>query len=202
MDNILTPAAGDQVNLLPTPTVTPEIVIPTETEIPVPATQTSNVILNVVKGNLFVRRGPDMAFNPVGVIYKDTSAKVIARDMLSKWVEVEIPNSSKTGWASIQTEYSQIEGNLEDLPTFTPTEWPTAAYLRNCTYHRMYITPSEVIVSPSLQFPENEIWIYPGEYVVYDIDVSGDPEVMKITVQEGSDIEIREDGLGEKRKCP
>jgi hypothetical protein len=160
------------------------------------------VTLNVVKGNLFVRRGPDMAFNPVGVLYKNTSVKVIARDVLSDWVEVKIPNSSKTGWVSIQTEYSQIEGSLEDLPEFTPTEWPVAAYLRNCTYHRMYVEPSEVVVSTALEFPDNEIWIYPGEYVVYDIDVPDDPEVMKITVQEGSDIEIREDGLGDKRKCP
>jgi hypothetical protein len=197
---IASPVVGEkQPDPLPTPTATFEPAgipsLPTETSLPL-------VTLNVVKGNLFIRRGPDMAFNPVGVLYKNTNATVIARDVLSKWVQVEVPNSSKTGWVSIQTEYSQVEGDLENLPQFTPTEWPQAAYLRNCTYHRMYLLPSEVVIPPSFQFPDNEIWIYPGEYVVYDIDVPDDPEVARITVKEGSEIEIREDGMGGKRKCP
>jgi hypothetical protein len=103
---------------------------------------------------------------------------------------------------SIQTDYSQIEGELKDLPEYTPTEWPTAAYLRNCTYHQMYVLPSEIVIPSSLAFPENEVWIYPGSYTVQDIDVAGDPEVIKITIQEGSNVEILEDGLGGHRKCP
>jgi hypothetical protein len=193
---------GDQAEPLPTPTATIEIPIPTNTEIPTIAASSSGVTLNVVKGNLFVRRGPDMAFNPIGVLYKNTSAEVIARDVLSNWVQVKIPNSDKTGWVSIKTEYSQIEGEIKDLPEFTTTEWPTAAYLRNCTHHQMYLQPSEIIIPSSLEYPDNEIWVYPGTYTVHDIDVTGDPEVAKITIREGSNVEILEDGQGEHRKCP
>jgi hypothetical protein len=181
------------------PTATP---LPTQTEAPPTAFPAPRATLNVVKGNLFIRRGPDMAFNTIGTLYKDTSAKIIARDVLSNWVQIQIPKSKKTGWVSIQTEYSQIEGDIKSLPEITPTEWPRSAYLRNCTYHRMYVLPSEAIVPITLEYPDNEIWIYPGEYVVYDIDIPGDPEVMKISIKEGSDIEIIEDGQGNKRQCP
>jgi hypothetical protein len=200
--DIETVASEDQSTPTPMATATIEIPVPTETEIPTIVAPSSKVTLNVVNGNLFIRRGPDMAFNPVGVLYKDTSVKVLARDVLSNWVQVKVPNSEKTGWVSIKSEYSQIEGELKDLPEYTPTEWPTAAYLRNCTHHQMYILPSEIIISSSLAYPENEIWIYPGTYTIYDIDVSGDPEVMKVTIQEGANVEILEDGLGGHRKCP
>jgi hypothetical protein len=53
-----------------------------------------------------------------------------------------------------------------------------------------------------LEYPDNEIWIYPGTYTIYDIDVSGDPEVDQVTVGEGSTIEVLDDGLGKHRKCP
>jgi hypothetical protein len=200
--DIETVASEDQVSPTPSATATIEIPVPTKTEIPTIAAPSTGVTLNVVKGNLFIRRGPDMSFNPVGVLYKDTSVDVLARDVLSTWVQVEIPNSEKTGWVSIKSEYSQIEGEMKDLPQYTLTEWPAAAYLRNCTHHQMYILPSEIVISSSLEFPENEIWIYPGTYTIYDIDVSGDPEVMKVTIQEGANVEILEDGLGGHRKCP
>jgi hypothetical protein len=199
---IETLSTEEQISLLSTPTDTIEVPVPTKTEIPPTATLLPNVTITAIKGNLFIRRGPDMAFNPIGVLYKDTNAKGIARDVLSKWVQIEIPNSNKTGWVSVQTSYSQIEGSLEGLPEYTPTEWPVAAYLLNCTHHQMYVLPSEMVIPSSFEYPDNEVWIYPGTYKVYDIDVSGDPEVMDFTIKEGESIEIRWDGLGEKRKCP
>jgi hypothetical protein len=187
----------------PRATSTAQVEITTATEIiPTPTSSLPKVTISAVKGNIFIRRGPDMAFNPIGVLYKDTSAKVIARDVLSKWVQIEIPNSDQTGWVSIQTQYSQINGEIKYLPEYTPAEWPVAAYLRNCTYHQMYVMPSEIVIPSYLQYPDNEIWVYPGSYTVYDIDVPGDPEVDQITVKEGSDIEIHYDGLGGHRKCP
>ena len=198
VQDIAPPMVEEEPTLFLMPTETLEPVVP----VLFTATALPNVTLNVVNGNLFVRRGPDMAFNPVGVLYKNTSTKAIARDVLSDWVQVTIPNSNETGWVSIQTDYSQLEGSLKDLPEFTTTEWPQAAYLRNCTYHRMYVMPGEMVVYPSFQYPDNEIWIYPGEYTVYDIDVPGDPEVVYISIREGSDVEILEDGLGGHRKCP
>lgn len=187
----------------PLATSTATVGIPTATEmIPTPTSSLPEVTISAVKGNIFIRRGPDMAFNPIDVLYKNTSAKVIARDVLSKWVQIKIPNSDRTGWVSIQTQYSQVEGEIKNLPEYTPTEWPVPAYVRNCTFHQMYILPSEIVVPSYLQYPENEIWIYPGTYTVLDIDVSGDPEVAEIVVKEGSYIEILDDGSGGHHKCP
>jgi len=187
----------------PLATSTAPIENPTATEmIPTSTPSLPKVTISAVKGNLFVRRGPDMAFNPIGVLYKDTQANVIARDVLSNWVQIEIPNSGKTGWVSTKTKYSQFDGEIKNLPEYTPTEWPVAAYLLNCTYHRMYVQPIEVVIPPYSQYPDNEVWIYPGTYKIYDIDVSGDPQVDQVVVQEGSEIELRYDGLGGRRKCP
>ncbi len=197
-----TPAAQEVVNPLPTPTATFDLPTPTAATVRPSVTPAPSVTITAIKGNLFIRRGPDMAFNPIGVLYKDTSAKVIARDVLSDWAQIQIPGSDKTGWVSVKTEYSQVEGNLEYLPGFTTTEWPVAAYLRNCTYHQMYVPQADMIVPSYFEYPDNEVWIYPGTYTVLDIDVPGDPEVLDFTIKEGQSIEIRWDGTGEKRKCP
>lgn len=197
------PTAADiETPSAPTPTAGIEPVVPTKTEVPPTATSAPSVTISAVKGNLFIRRGPGMPFNPIGVLYKDTSAKAIARDVLSDWVQIQIPNSDQTGWVSVQTGYSLIEGNLEDLPGFTTSEWPAAAYLLNCTHHRMYVPQADMIIPSSFEYPDNEVWIYPGTYTVLDIDVSSDPEVLSFTIKEGESVEIRWDGSGEKRKCP
>jgi hypothetical protein len=191
------------VSITSTPTVTVEFSGPTQTEILPTMADQSKVKISAVKGNLFIRRGPDMAFNPIGVLYKDTSAEVIAHDILSKWAQIKIPDSKATGWVSLQTKYSKLDGDLSTLPELSVTEWPKPAYLRNCTYHRMYILPSQIYLNSYLGSPENEVWLYPGDYTVYDIDVPGDPvEVLQVTISEGSDKEILLDGLGERRKCP
>ena len=185
-----------------TATSTPTTVPATATEISPTATTQPRVIISAVKGNIFIRRGPDMAFNPIGVLYKDTSAPVIARDVLSNWVQIVIPNSDQKGWISIQTQYSKIDGDLKTLPEFTTTEWPPPAYLRNCTHHQMYILPAEVILLSSFDQPDNMVWLYPGTYTVYDLEVSGEPEVTTVEVREGVTVEILDDGAGEHRKCP
>ena len=185
-----------------TATSTPTTVPATATEISPTATTQPRVVISAVKGNIFIRRGPDMAFNPIGVLYKDTSAPVIARDVLSNWVQIVIPNSDQKGWISIQTQYSKVDGDLKTLPEFTTTEWPIPAYLRNCTHHQMYILPAEVILLSSLDQPDNMVWLYPGTYTVYDLEVSGEPEVTTVEVREGVTVEILDDGAGEHRKCP
>jgi hypothetical protein len=173
----------------------------TATEIPATPTFQSNVTISAVSGNVFIRRGPDMAYNPIGVLYQNTSAAVIQRDVLSNWVQIKIPNSENTGWVSIQTKYSKVDGDLTPLPEFTPTDWPVPAYLRNCSLHQMYIMPAEIVLPPASAFPENEIWLYPGSYVVYDIDVAGEPDVLQVEMSEGKVVEILDDGNGEHRKC-
>ena len=198
--DIETVAVAEQ--LAATATNTPTTVPATATEISPTATTQPQVVISAVKGNIFIRRGPDMAFNPIGVLYKDTSAPVIARDVLSNWVQIVIPNSDQKGWISIQTQYSKIDGDLKTLPEFTTTEWPTPAYLRNCTHHQMYILPAEVILLSSFDQPDNMVWLYPGTYTVYDLEVSGEPEVTTVEVREGVTVEILDDGAGEHRKCP
>jgi hypothetical protein len=178
-----------------TSTPVPIEVLPTSTSLP-------GVIITAIKGNLFIRRGPDMAYNPVGVLYKGTSAKAIAQDVLSDWVQIIIPGSQNTGWVSIQTRYSKVDGDMRSLPGFTQTEWPIPAYLRNCTAHEMYILPGEITLPSYLDAPENETWLYPGIYTVYDLEVVDYPEVLNVEIREGLEIEIEIDGLSAKRKCP
>ena len=185
------------------PSATSTVEIPTATKVvPTPTPSLPKVTITAVKGNLFIRRGPGMPFNSIAVLYKDVSAEVIAHDVLSNWVQIKFPNSDQTGWVSIQTQYSMIEGDLQDVPEQSPTEWPVPAYLRNCTYHQMYVEPSEVVIPSYYQYPNNEIRINPGSYSVYDIDVPDEPIVAEIEIREGSEIEIVKDGLGDNHKCP
>jgi len=196
--NIEKIAAEDQATSttqIEMPSATPTEIFPTPTLLP-------KVKISAIKGNLFIRRGPDLAYNPIGVLYKDTSAPVLKRDILSKWLQIVIPNSDKMGWVSIQTNYSNVVGEVKDLPEFTPTDWPVPAYLRNCTHHQMYILPSEIILPSSYQTPENEVWLYPGSYSVQDLDVPGEPNVLDVNIREGTTVDIHDDGLGEHRKCP
>lgn len=196
------PAVEESPSLTPAPTAEIEVPSPTPGLSQPSATPIPSVTITAIKGNLFIRRGPNMAYNPIGVLYKDTSAKVVARDVLSDWVQVQIPGSGQTGWVSVQTDYSQVEGDLAPLPEFTVTDWPQAAYVRNCTHHRMYVPEIDMVIPSSFEYPENEVWIYPGTYTALDIDMNDYPEVETFTVKEGSVVEIRWDGSGEKRKCP
>ncbi|MDD2923231.1 MAG: hypothetical protein PHQ36_13175, partial [Anaerolineales bacterium] len=70
-------ASPTQTEIVPTQTAqaypTATLILPTETSAP-------QVTIRAVNGNIFIRRGPDMAFNPVGVLYKDSTALVVAHD--------------------------------------------------------------------------------------------------------------------------
>jgi hypothetical protein len=185
------------------PTITPtHTSMPTATlQMATPTAALANVTITAVKGNLNIRRGPDVAYNPISVLYKGESAKVIAHDVLTKWAQIVIPGSDKTGWVSLLTSYSSVEGDLAALPGFTVDDWPVIAYLRNCTHHEMFIMPGEITLPSSFGAPENEIWLNPGHYTVYDLEVPDLPEVKSFDIREGQEIEIIDDGAGEHRKC-
>jgi len=51
---------------------------------------------------------------------------------------------------------------------------------------------------PYFEYPENEVWLYPGSYTVYDLDVADEPSVLDVDMREGVDIEIKVDGLERK----
>jgi hypothetical protein len=167
----------------------------------VPTATLPTVIITAVNGNVNIRRGPSLSYNPISVLYKGNSARVIAHDVLTKWAQIELPNSDKTGWVSLLTDYAIVEGDLDSLPGFTFTEWPITAYLRNCTHHEMFIMPGDITLPSSYQEPENEIWLNPGHYTAYDLEVPGLPEVKSFDIREGQEIEIIDDGTGEHQKC-
>lgn len=193
-------------NVAPT-VVQPTLAQPTQTLVPTgtplpAATANPQVTISAVGGNVFIRRGPGMAYNPIGVLYKGTSQVILARDVLSRWVQVALPNSEKTGWIYLNSGFSKVEGDLNNVPDFTTSDWPVPGYLINCTHHDMYIMPGEVVLPASFGYPPNDVWLYPGFYTVQDIMVAGEPKVLDIEMREGVDIEVRVDGTGEKRKCP
>ena len=188
----------------PSRTPSPEkISTSTATESIPTATALPKVTITAVKGNLFIRRGPGMAYNPISVLRQGETALATARDVLSDWVQVVIPSQPEhTGWVSLQTNYSRVDGNVNDLPAIQVTYWPTASYLRNCTHHSMIAQPGDIVIPSLLAYPENEVWVYPGTYTLYDLDVDEYPEVMTVQLSEGIEIDIHVDGDGEKRKCP
>jgi hypothetical protein len=171
----------------------------------VAVTKPASVIkVTAINGNIFIRRGPNLAYNPISVLKKGESATGLARDVLARWVKISIPGQpDKTGWVSIQTDYTLVNGSVMDLPELMTVDWPVASYLRNCTHHEMIIEPGGTIIPSSYGAPDNEVWIFPGRYTVYDYTLPDQPEVMSsFDLREGLEIDIRTDGSGETRKCP
>ncbi len=131
------------------------------------------------------------------------SATALARDVLAEWLEVPLSaQPEQTGWISIQTSYTVVTGDVQTLPEVEPTYFPVPASLRNCTYHQMLITPGDIILPPLDSFPANDVQLNPGTYVVIDTDVDTYPQVLKVELREGSEVDVRVDGSGEKHKCP
>lgn len=184
----------------PVPTLTAR---PRATATPTPTKISSTVTISAINGNLFIRRGPNMAFNPAGALMDGQSATATARDPLSKWLQIPIPDKpGETGWVSIQTKYSAVNGDVMSLPELAPTTWPVLAFIENCTYDQMEIDPGAIILPSFTYFPDNRIQINPGVYSIHDTDVTGSPEVMNVEIKEGSSIDVTVDGNGKKRKCP
>jgi hypothetical protein len=202
----IAPAQGTQPPLVASPasSTTPTAMpIATQTINVTPAPTIPSVTVTAVKGNLFIRRGPDLAFDAVSVLTDGQSAQTLARDVLSKWLQVQVPDDpEKTGWISIQSHYTLVSGDVTNLPEVAPTDWPVLAFLQNCTHHLMEADPGGILIPAVDNFQENYVQLNPGIYTIYDIEVNGKPEVMQVEIKEGSEIDIREDGNGEHRKCP
>jgi hypothetical protein len=161
------------------------------------------VKVTAVGGNIFIHRGPDLAFNPVSVLMKGQTAAATGRDVLSRWVRIALPGDrSKIGWVTIVTEYTRVSGDVASLPEIPPADWPELAFLRNCTHDLMVANPAGITIPPLEYFPDNQVQIDPGEYSIVDVDVDKYPEVLKVQIKEGSAVDINYDGMGEKHKCP
>lgn len=195
-----TPFPSSTPTLTATPIVNPSA-SPTNIASPMPTLV--DVSISAVNGNLFIRRGPDLAYNQVGALMRGETATVLARDVLAEWVEVMLPSKpDKTGWISVQTKYAVVHGNMMRLPARAITDWPAAAYIRNCTFHEMFILPEETIIPALSDSPDNEISLNPGIYKIYDSAVSGHPVVMEVNLSEGNTVDIVLNGNAEHHKCP
>lgn len=196
----------EEVPVLPTETATPlptPTPDPTATASPTPE-PVSSVRVTAIDGNLYIRRGPGTVYNRIGLLQKGESADVIGQDVLSKWVQINIPDSKITGWVSLLTPYSEINGDLSAIPSFTFKEWPEPAYIKNCTEHDMLIGPNEIYLYSLWTNSKflNEEQFDPGVYEAYDLFVPGEPLVESIDLQEGETYYITVNGLGVSHNCP
>lgn len=204
-----------------TPTVNHPVSTATKTPLPtptvVPATETlsspqhfdelnapPSVTITAVGGNLYIRRGPSTKYSRIGVLTKGMTAEVIGRDVLSKWVQINIPDSEFTGWISMLTEYEQIDGDLSQIPDFTFTDYPVPAYVENCTEHLLLVQPGEYYLENVFTAGKylNEVKLDPGVYTIYDITLPDEPKLDTIDLQEGETAYIMVDGLGVSHLCP
>jgi len=187
----------DSTPPLPTPTL-----VPTATQL-LPTPQ-PRVTITAINGNLYIRRGPALEYDRIGVLHNNESADVIASDVLYRWLQVKIPHSDKTGWVSIQTQYSSVDGDTKLLPNITFSDWPLPAYIKNCTEDDLFIQPGDIYL-PSLYtnaIYKNEVQVNPGEYVAYDLFVAGEPVAETFSIHEDMTYYITINGEGVKHKCP
>lgn len=189
---------------LSTVTSTP---LPTPTVVSVPSTLSSpqtSVTIKAVSGNLYIRRGPSTKYSRIGVLTKGMTAEVIGRDVLSKWVQINIPDSEFTGWVSMLTTYSKVNGDLSQIDSFTFTDYPVPAYIKNCTEHLLLVEPGEHYLENLFTNAQylNEVQLDPGVYTVYDMSLSDEPKLDSIDLQEGETAYITVNGLGVSHKCP
>ena len=183
----------------PTPTVQAQIASPTVS----PALTPPAITITAVKGNLFIRRGPDLAYNPIAVLKSGQVVTALGRDVLARWIQIPIPGQpNKTGWVSIQTQFSAVSGDVMSLPEVTNVPRPVATYFRNCTNHQMIVEPGDIVLAAVNGYPDNIQWINPGIYTVHDYDLPTQPEVLSAELREGITVDILDDGSGEHRKCP
>lgn len=191
-----TPVAQQTSTPLPTTVVAP-------TAVP-SLTPTPFARITAVNGNLFIRRGPGTEYDRIGLLKNGASAVVIGRDVLSKWVQVQIPETESTGWVSLQTPFSALDGELDSVPSFTFTDWPELAYIKNCTEHDLIIMPNELYLYSLWTNAQylNQAQIDPGYYEVRDASLPGEPLIQMVDIKEGDLIYITMNGLEEYHNCP
>ena len=86
------------------------------------------VVVTAVNGNIFIRRGPDLAFNPISACCERANRGATARDVLARWLQIAVPGDpQRTGWITIVTSYTVVSGDVRRLPEVEPTVWPSSA---------------------------------------------------------------------------
>jgi len=178
------------------PSVTPTIQVTLSATAPV-------VTVTAVTGDLSIRTGPDISFDAIDKLKKGETVPVLARSIMDGWIQIGVPaQTGKTGWVSIKTNHSIVNGNLLDLPRIDLVEWNVGSYLRNCTPHQLIVKPGDKILQPVSDTAGNRAWFPPGSYSVYDLDMSGQPMVASLRVLAHSDFNILKDGDRYQWDCP
>ena len=174
----------------------------TQTATPASTRTPKSVIFTVSGGNLNIRRGPDLAYNYVSVLYDGDVVIAIGRDRIGNWVQIELPsNAGAKGWVSTETDYSFVEGDLKSLPFVEVAKDAAPAFIRNCTKHKILVQPVNVELLNKYNDLDNIGHFDVGTYQIYDLDVAGSPRLEDVTLSEGKTVDIRYDGNGDKSKC-
>jgi hypothetical protein len=184
----------------------PSMVAPTEVALePATATASSTAgpppILTITAsgGRLNVRRGPGPEYDTVAAFRDGQSTNATARSADGSWVLINTPNTSKAlGWVTIKTKYTAVGGDVAGLPVMM-MDPALPAYIRNCTQHEMFISPSGVILLAQSSTPENQLQFFPGEYEVFD--QTTETSVANVTVYEGKTVDIKKDSSGKNFSC-
>ena len=151
----------------------------------------------------FYPAGPRPGVQSDRCSYGWKSVTAFERDVLANWLQIPVPDQpGKMGWVSIQSHFSVVSGDVMSLPEYTQTEWPVGASFQNCTHHQMEVDPLGIFIPSVDNFPDNEILMNPGTYIIRDTDVEGSPVVSEVQLREGSAVDIRTDGNGERKNCP
>jgi hypothetical protein len=168
-----------------------------------PSPISGNVTVTAVNGNLSIRTGPDITFDAIAILKDGETVTALARSIMDGWVQIPIPSQDgKTGWVLLKTNYFVVTGNVLDLPRIDLVEWNIGSYLINCTPHQMLVQPGDVILRPVSDSPDNRVWFSPGEYSVYDLDVTGQPVAANLSVTEHREFHILKDGDRKQWVCP
>jgi hypothetical protein len=185
----------------PAPVSIEESATPTIVGSPKPTRTPKDVMFTAIGGNLNVRSGPSINYNYIGVLYAGETVEAIGRDRISRWVLIELPNRpGVTGWVTTETEYSSVQGDVSILP-FVQEEPASPAYIRNCTKHTMWISPTGVQLLSKFDEPYNEERFGVGTYQVYDLENPDNVPIQEISLSEGKTVDIRVDWTGERSKC-
>jgi hypothetical protein len=185
------------------PTTTSIIVrtVPAPTLVPTPVPPP--VSIKAVDGDLAIRKGPDEVFDAVDKLKAGDTLPVHARSIQDGWLQVPIPSQPGAfGWVSTKAGYSEVDGNVLDLPLITAVEWPFGGYVLNCTAHNLLAKPGDKPIPAVSPDGSNRVWFFPGLYTVYDVDVADQPAVTQVKLYEHTTVSIISDGAHNKYTCP
>ena len=114
---------------------------------------------------------------------------------------IELPsNPGIKGWVTTETKYSDIDGDVSSLP-FVKTEPARAAFIRNCTKHKLWVLPADVYLLSKFDEPYNEERFDVGVHQVYDLEDPHGEMLIDVSLMEGKRVDIKIDWEGEKSKC-